>query len=1005
MRMLASVLNSRMQTSTRAFCAVFCVVAMLGRWTPAAHADLSGPWPPALGAYFWSGGDASGNGGVDDWANSWYGGRYQIEGDGVNPPVLTWLPAQDGDALLFRDNFIVPDGPYSVGGGGVSLPNSNVTFSIYANVGGASFDVKNISIATDSDDAHPGSFPVNFNGTTLGANQSFVATNDNTLTFSGATIDSPVIQFDAGSTPPASGASGSSPGISLISIKNGSKVKGGVIMVGPSGAASGGSNVDVSASSLSGFGIQVGFGQQQSPVQLNLKDGSDAVFTQFVIVGMQGQANMILSGDSTMLSPDAYCVIGQDGIGLLRISDTSKVEFKAMQIGLRQTGDLAIDTGGTLDSDDTTIGCVGGITGTANVESGGEWHANGDLVVGGPGLGYMYVRQDGVVKVTNSEKKLKIGDTNGGAGLVSLSKNGALDVAGDAVIGGNGAGTLAMTDASYFVATGEVKVGESAGSNGLFQVDASASAETLDDFTIGDQGTGQLTITGGGTVHSQGASLGEESTAIGKAQITGASSTWTVGDLTIGSKGSGEVDLENSGTLSVSGAELSIGEEMGGGGTLTISAGGNLQFTGELKVGGKGIGTLGLQAAAHYTASAITAGEDASGLGHINVDGGSSLQVLHDLTAGDNGAATVSVTNGSTLGTDAEATLGEQLGSSVTANVESGSQWQALNLTVGSRGIVYFNVLSAGQVHALGDVTLAEMAGSVVTANVDGTNSKMVVESLNVGGSDAIPGGTATLNVTNHGHVFVGGRTSTWTGSTIHLDGGGVTIGDAATPAADGFVRINEEGVLAGSGTIEGNVLNAAGEVSPGSEAATGKLVIHGDFTQGADGAIHIRLGGAGAADYDQLVVNGAGVLAGTLDVTTMNSFVLSTGNSFSILQFTSMSGSFGALNLPALAAGLSWDTTQFYAHGVLAVTGTAIAIPGDFNHDGVVDAADYVVWRSGFGTTYTQGDYNAWRTHFGQTAGSGSGGIRSVAIPEPTTLVLMIFAAASSCLRRRRIA
>ena len=41
--------------------------------------------------------------------------------------------------------------------------------------------------------------------------------------------------------------------------------------------------------------------------------------------------------------------------------------------------------------------------------------------------------------------------------------------------------------------------------------------------------------------------------------------------------------------------------------------------------------------------------------------------------------------------------------------------------------------------------------------------------------------------------------------------------------------------------------------------------------------------------------------------------------------------------------------------------------IPGDFNGNGVVDAADYVAWRKGLGTLYTQNDYNVWRAHFGQ--------------------------------------
>jgi hypothetical protein len=68
------------------------------------------------------------------------------------------------------------------------------------------------------------------------------------------------------------------------------------------------------------------------------------------------------------------------------------------------------------------------------------------------------------------------------------------------------------------------------------------------------------------------------------------------------------------------------------------------------------------------------------------------------------------------------------------------------------------------------------------------------------------------------------------------------------------------------------------------------------------------------------------------------------------------------------------------------------------------VDVTDYVAWRS-LGTTYTQNDYNAWRAHFGQTAGSGSGTSANATVPEPATLVLLMFAAAGWCFRRRRSA
>jgi PEP-CTERM motif len=61
----------------------------------------------------------------------------------------------------------------------------------------------------------------------------------------------------------------------------------------------------------------------------------------------------------------------------------------------------------------------------------------------------------------------------------------------------------------------------------------------------------------------------------------------------------------------------------------------------------------------------------------------------------------------------------------------------------------------------------------------------------------------------------------------------------------------------------------------------------------------------------------------------------------------------------------------------------------GDYNHNGVVDAADYVVWRDTLGSTtdfrangsndgasmdvIDQADYDVWRNAFGQGAGSGA--------------------------------
>lgn len=74
--------------------------------------------------------------------------------------------------------------------------------------------------------------------------------------------------------------------------------------------------------------------------------------------------------------------------------------------------------------------------------------------------------------------------------------------------------------------------------------------------------------------------------------------------------------------------------------------------------------------------------------------------------------------------------------------------------------------------------------------------------------------------------------------------------------------------------------------------------------------------------------------------------------------------------------------------------------LPGDFNSDGTVDIRDYVLWRDGFGTTYTQSDFDAWRSHFGVSI-SGLGTAAAAAVPEPMAASLLLVGAIAICFRR----
>ena len=79
-------------------------------------------------------------------------------------------------------------------------------------------------------------------------------------------------------------------------------------------------------------------------------------------------------------------------------------------------------------------------------------------------------------------------------------------------------------------------------------------------------------------------------------------------------------------------------------------------------------------------------------------------------------------------------------------------------------------------------------------------------------------------------------------------------------------------------------------------------------------------------------------------------------------------------------------------------------SLPGDYNQDGALDAADYILWRKYEGTTRPLANdpiggtigpnhYTQWRSRFGQTAGGGAGSSPSN-VPEPASILL-----AMSCL------
>jgi hypothetical protein len=92
-------------------------------------------------------------------------------------------------------------------------------------------------------------------------------------------------------------------------------------------------------------------------------------------------------------------------------------------------------------------------------------------------------------------------------------------------------------------------------------------------------------------------------------------------------------------------------------------------------------------------------------------------------------------------------------------------------------------------------------------------------------------------------------------------------------------------------------------------------------------------------------------------------------------------------------------DNTYFTGNGMVQVGAL-----GDFDGNGAVDAADYVVWRKSYSSSTAL--YDLWRANFGNTApgsGSGGGGLGSSAVPEPSTFALFAMTIGTLVRYRRR--
>lgn len=246
----------------------------------------------------------------------------------------------------------------------------------------------------------------------------------------------------------------------------------------------------------------------------------------------------------------------------------------------------------------------------------------------------------------------------------------------------------------------------------------------------------------------------------------------------------------------------------------------------------------------------------------------------------------------------------------------------------------------------------------------------------------------------------------TFTEKDAFIDTGSTFVGTGSLGIGTGRTLGIREGYSLGRDLIN------HGTFAPGLQL--GKVTVQ-NYLQFTDGTLDINLAGTiPDTEYDRVVATNGAFLGGKLRVSFLDSFAPEAGDSFKIVTSFTVTGSFATYELPQLAEGLVWNLSRSQTAFTLAVAAA------DFNRDGIVDAADYIVWRNTRNNSVTpyagadgngdglvnDADYAIWRANLGNVRGTttalGPGGITPAVVPEPTASMLLVVSSIVCFLRRK---
>ena len=275
-------------------------------------------------------------------------------------------------------------------------------------------------------------------------------------------------------------------------------------------------------------------------------------------------------------------------------------------------------------------------------------------------------------------------------------------------------------------------------------------------------------------------------------------------------------------------------------------------------------------------------------------------------------------------------------------------------------------------------VYVANLSGGVSRFNADGSSagSKLMLPTSD----DEVDTPTSSMNFTSAGELLAGAF------QDASGAGGGIAISNSSVSAFPGFLV----------------------EPSPAINGATGLMIHDGYIYVSGLFSANIRRFALSNGQMDaSWGITGVGFPQDLEEAPDGNGFLAG------ILGFTNGAGNISryAFNGTFLSTFAVPSEDGFTEATAFVVVPTPLI--GDFNDDGVVDAADYVVWRKASPTdtlpnddtpgAVDASDYDDWRANFGKSEPAGSAALGADPVPEPAGVLLLFIAILAGSMVRNR--